>query len=63
MVDTQLFATVTVDGETITVVGHDGEALSGDHAQAVRHIFHRVERLFDEKFEHFVRPVSWLFDF
>jgi len=63
MADTQLFATVTVDGETITVVGHDGEALSGDHAQAVRRIFHRVERLFDEKFEHFVRPVSWLFDF
>jgi len=29
----------------------------------VRHIFRRVENLFDEKFEHFVRPVSWLFDF
>lgn len=63
MVDTQLFATVTFEGETLTVVGPDGEALSGDHAQAVRNIFHRVESLFDDKFEHFVRPVSWLFEF
>ena len=73
LVDSQLFATVTftgetvagetVTGKTITVVGPDGEALSADHAEAVRKIFHRIENLFDEKFEHFVRPVSWLFHY
>ncbi len=63
LVDSQLFATLTFSGETLTIVGPDGGALSADHAQAVRNMFDVVEGIFDEKFEHFVRPVSWLFDF
>ena len=61
--NSQLFATVTFAGDALTVVGPDGEALSADHAQAVRNMFHRIEGIFDEKFEHFLRPVSWLFHF
>ena len=61
LVDSQLFATVTFSGETLTVVGPDGEALSADHAQAVRNMFDLIEGML-EKFEHFVRPVSWLYD-
>ena len=63
LVDTRPFATVSFTGETVTVVGPDGEALSADHAEAVRNMFHRVENLFDDKFEDFVRPVSWLFHY
>ena len=62
LVDSQLFATVTFSGETLTVVGPDGEALSADHAQAVRNMFDVIEGML-EKFEHFVLPVSWLYDF
>ena len=61
LVDSQLFATVTFSGETLTVVGPDGEALSADQAQVVRNMFDLIEGMFDEKFEHFVRPVSWLY--
>ncbi len=63
LVDSQLFATITFSGETLTVVGPDGEALSAGHAQAVRNMFDVIEGILDEKFEHFVRPVSWLYDF
>ena len=38
------------------------EALSADHAQAVRNMFDVIEGML-EKFEHFVLPVSWLYDF
>ncbi len=62
LVDSQLFATVTFSGDTFTVVGPDGEALSADHDQAVRNMSDVIEGIF-EKFEHFVRPVSWLFPY
>jgi hypothetical protein len=63
LVDAQPFATVTFTGDSVTVVGHDGEPLSADHAAAVRSMFHGIEDLFNDKFEDFVRPVSWLFNF
>ena len=61
-VDGQLFATVTVDGDNVTVQNSTGGELASAEAQAVRAIFDGLEDLFDEKFEDFVRPVRWMFD-
>jgi hypothetical protein len=36
--------------------------LSSAEAQAVREIFDRIDDLFDDRFEDFLRPVTWLFD-
>ena len=60
-VDEQLFAVVTVSGETITVQNATGGELTNVEAQAVRKIFDRIDDMFDDRFEDFIRPVSWLF--
>jgi len=60
-VDGQLFATITVDGDTITVRNATGGELISAHAQAVRTIFDGLEEMLDERFEDFLRPVDWLF--
>ena len=60
-VDGQLFATISVDGDTITVQNATGGELITAEAQALRSIFHGLEEIFDEKFEDFIRPVKWLF--
>jgi hypothetical protein len=56
------FATITLTPSTITVVGPDGEALSAEHAEAVRKIIEALEEVFDDTFEDFFDPVEWLFD-
>ena len=61
-VDGQLFATVTFQDGTVTVVNADGGELTAAEAQAVRNMHHRIESIFDDRFEDFVRPVSRLFD-
>jgi hypothetical protein len=61
-VDGPLFATITVDGETITVQNATGGELTTVEARAVREIFDRIDDLFDDRFEDFIRPVTWLFD-
>ncbi len=64
-VDGQLFATVTVggvDGANVTVQKATGGELTAAEAEALRSIFHGLESIFDDRFEDFIRPVSWLFD-
>ena len=62
-VDGQLFATVTFSGEeSITVQNAAGGELTSAEAEAVRRIFDGLEDMFSDRFEDFVRPVSWLFD-
>ena len=60
-VDGEPFATVTVDGDNVTVRNDHGGELDQAHAEAVRTIFDGLEELFDEKFEDFIEPVAWLF--
>jgi hypothetical protein len=60
-VDGQLFAVITIDGETRTVRNADGGELTGTDARSVRDIFDGLEDLFDDKFEDFIRPVAWMF--
>ena len=67
-VDGALFAVVTVtenaDGvETVTVTNGAGGELTAAEATAVRKIFDAFEDLFDDRFEDFIRPVNWMFDF
>jgi len=52
---------VTVSGETITAQNDTGSELTSVEAQAVREIFDRIDDMFDDRFEDFIRPVSWLF--
>ena len=61
-VDGQLFATITVDGDTVTVQNSTGGALTAEEDQAVRSIFDGLQEMFDDRFEDFVRPVAWMFD-
>ena len=61
-VDGLLFATVTFQGDTVTVVNAAGGELTASEAEAVRKMFHGVESIFADRFEDFVRPVSRLFD-
>ena len=61
-VDGHLFATITIDGETITAQNADGGQLTGAEAEAVRDIFDGFEDLFEERFEDFIRPVAWMFE-
>ena len=60
-VDGQLFATISVDGDTITVQNAEGGELTSTEAQHVRTIFRGLEEMFDDRFEDFLRPVNWLF--
>ena len=60
-VDGQLFATISVDGDTVTVQNAEGGELTSTEAQHVRTIFHGLEDMFDDRFEDFLRPVNWLF--
>ena len=57
------FATITFAGESITVVGPDGNALSQEHAQALRQITDALGDIFDDTFEDLFSPVEWLFNF
>ena len=61
-VDGQLFATITIDGESITVLDATGGELTSAEAQAVREIFDGIDDLFDDRFEDFLRPVTWVFE-
>lgn len=63
LVNGQLFATITIEGDGFVIVGPNGEALSAEQAQALREMMDGLEDLFDDTFEDFVRPVSWLFQF
>ena len=60
-VDGNHFATITVDGDTVTVRDASGGELVHAHAQALRTIFDALEEMFDERFEDFIEPVAWLF--
>lgn len=57
-----LFATITLEPTSITVVGPDGETLSAEHARAVGQIIEALEKVLDDTFENFFSPVEWLFD-
>jgi len=61
LVNGNLFATITFAGETITVVGPDGNALSQEHALALRKITDTVGDIFEDTFEDLFNPVEWLF--
>jgi hypothetical protein len=61
-VNGDLFATITLTGETISVVGADGGALSAAHAQALQNITDGLGDVFDDTFENFFDPVEWLFN-
>ena len=63
LVNGNLFATITFAGESITVVGPDGNALSQEHAQALRQITDALGDIFDDTFEDLFSPVEWLFNF
>ncbi len=63
LVNGQLFATITIEGDSLVIVGPNGEALSAEQAQALGDMMEGLEGLFDDSFEDFVRPVSWLFQF
>ena len=60
-VDGQLFATISVDGDSVTVQNAAGGELTSTEARHVRAIFHGLEEMFDDRFEDFLRPVAWLF--
>ena len=60
-VDGELFATITVDGDTVTAQNAEGGQLTGAEAEAVRDIFDGLDDLFEERFEDFIRPVAWMF--
>ena len=60
-VDGNHFATITVDGDTVTVRDATGGELVHAHAEALRTIFDALEEMFDERFEDFIEPVAWLF--
>jgi hypothetical protein len=62
-VNGDLFATITMTGESITVVGADGGALSAEHIQALQNITDALGDVFDDTFESFFDPVEWLFEF
>ena len=63
LVNGNLFATITFAGESITVAGPDGNALSQEHAQALRKITDALGDIFDGTFEDLFSPVEWLFSF
>jgi len=63
LVNGELFATITMEGDSFSIAGPNGEALSAEHAQALRDMMDGFEVLFDDTFEDFIRPVSWLFQF
>lgn len=63
LVNGNLFATITLAGESITVVGPDGNALSQEHAQALRQITDGLGDIFEDTFEDLFNPVEWLFSF
>ena len=63
LVNGNLFATITFAGESITVVGPDGNALSQEHAQALRTITDALGDIFEDTFEDLFNPVEWLFSF
>ncbi len=60
-VDGQLFAKITVDGDTVTAQNADGGQLTGAEAEAVRDIFDGLDDLFEKRFEDFIQPVAWMF--
>ncbi len=60
-VDGDLFATITVDGDSVTAQNASGGELDHAHAEAVRAIFDGLDEMFDERFEDFIEPVDWLF--
>lgn len=63
LVNGNLFATITIAGQSITVVGPDGNALSQEQAQALQKITDALGDIFDGTFEDLFNPVEWLFNF
>ncbi len=61
LVNGDLFATIAISGETLTIADGSGAALSAEQAQALENIMDSFEGLFGDRFEDFLRPVSWLF--
>ena len=61
LVNGDLFATIAISGETITITDGSGAALSVEQSQALENIMDSFEGLFGDQFEDFIRPVSWLF--
>ena len=63
MVNGSLFATITMSGESMTIVGPDGAELSAAHMQALGVITDALGDVFDHTFEDLFNPVEWLFNF
>ena len=63
LVNGQLFATITITGDDFVVAGPNGGTLSAAEAEALGTMMDGFDGLFDDTFEDFVRPVSWLFQF
>jgi hypothetical protein len=61
-VNGDLFATITMTGESFVIVGADGGALSAGHMQALGNIMDSLGDVFDDTFESFFDPVEWLFE-
>ncbi len=57
------FATITISGESISVVGPDGAELSAAHMEALRQITDALGNVLDHTFEDLFGPVEWLFNF
>ena len=63
LVNGNLFATITMSGETMTIVGPDGAELSQEHMQALGQITDALGDVFDDTFDNLFNPVEWLFNF
>ena len=57
------FATITMSGESLSIVGPDGAELSQEHMQALGQITDALGEVFDDTFENLFDPVEWLFNF
>ncbi len=57
------FASITISGETFTIVGPDGGELTQEQMQALGEITDAIGDVFDDTFEDLFGPVEWLFNF
>ena len=62
LVNGNLFATITITGDSLTIVGPDGGELSQEHMQALGEIVDALGEVFDDTFDNLFNPVEWLFN-
>ncbi len=62
LVNGNLFATITMTGDSLTIVGPDGGELSQEHMQALGEIVDALGEVFDDTFDNLFNPVEWLFN-